>query len=91
MDIEIKKGGAENRCFPLFISFSFFEKEAVPVLLDAEVIKAQIRRWARVKKGAPLVVEVAPHGVADGKVSVIQRTKHHTGERKLNSKIPHLG
>jgi prolyl-tRNA synthetase len=61
--------------------------EPVRVLLDAKAIKAQTKRWAWVKKGAPLIVEVGPRDVAGGNVSVIQRTELYTGEGKLNSKI----
>ena len=61
--------------------------EAVRVLLDTKAIKASNKRWAWVKKGAPLIVEVGPRDVAGGNVSVIQRTALYTGEGKLNSKI----
>jgi prolyl-tRNA synthetase len=61
--------------------------EPVRVLLDAKAIKAQTKRWAWVKKGAPIIVEVGPRDVAGGNVSVIQRTELYTGEGKLNSKI----
>lgn len=61
--------------------------EPVRVLLDAKAVKAQTKRWAWVKKGAPLIVEVGPRDVAGGNVSVIQRTELYTGEGKLNSKI----
>ena len=61
--------------------------EAVRVLLDTKAIKASNKRWAWVKKGAPLIVEVGPRDVAGGNVSVIQRTALYTSEGKLNSKI----
>jgi prolyl-tRNA synthetase len=61
--------------------------EPVRVLLDTKAIKAQTKRWAWVKKGAPLIVEVGPRDVAGGNVSVIQRTELYTSEGKLNATI----
>ncbi len=61
--------------------------EPVRVLLDIKSIKASAKRWAWVKKGAPLIVEVGPRDVAGGNVAVIRRTELYTADGKLNAKI----
>lgn len=61
--------------------------EPVRVLLDTKAIKASNKRWAWVKKGAPLIVEVGPRDVAGGNVAVIRRDRLYTGEGKLASAI----
>ncbi len=61
--------------------------EPLRVLLDTKAIKASNKRWAWVKKGAPLIVEVGPRDVAGGNVAVIRRDRLYTGESKLASAI----
>ncbi len=61
--------------------------EPVRVLLDVKAIKASNKRWAWVKKGAPMIVEVGPRDVAGGNVALIKRTALYTAEGKLNSEI----
>ncbi len=61
--------------------------EPVRVLLDTKAIKASNKRWAWVKKGAPLIVEVGPRDVAGGNVAVIRRDRLYTDEGKLASAI----
>ncbi len=57
--------------------------EPVRVLLDAKALKASNKRWAWVKKGAPLIVEVGPRDVAEGKVAVIRRDRLYQDDGKL--------
>jgi prolyl-tRNA synthetase len=57
--------------------------EAVRVLLDTKATKAQTKRWSWVKKGAPVIVEIGPRDVADGKAAVIRRDKLYQDSGKL--------
>ncbi len=57
--------------------------EPVRVLLDTKAIKAQTKRWNWVKRGAPLIVEVGPRDVADGKAAVIRRDRLYREDGKL--------
>lgn len=61
--------------------------EPVRALLDAKAIKASTKRWAWVKKGAPVIVEVGPRDVAGGNVSVIRRDRLYQESGKLASAI----
>ncbi len=45
------------------------------VLLDAKPGKAAAKRWDWVRKGAPLIVEVGPRDMADGKAAVLRRDR----------------
>jgi prolyl-tRNA synthetase len=47
--------------------------EPVRVLLDRKPGKAAAKRWDWVRKGAPLIIEVGPRDMADGKVSLLRR------------------
>jgi len=47
--------------------------EPLRILLDAKPGKAAAKRWDWVRKGAPLIVEVGPRDMADGKVAVLRR------------------
>ncbi|MEZ5744548.1 MAG: aminoacyl--tRNA ligase-related protein [Sphingomonadaceae bacterium] len=49
--------------------------EPVRVLLDKRPGKATQKRWAWVKKGAPLILEIGGRDMAEDKVSVIRRDK----------------
>jgi prolyl-tRNA synthetase len=49
--------------------------EPVRVLLDKRPGKATAKRWAWVKKGVPLVLEIGGRDMAEGKVSVIRRDR----------------
>ena len=57
--------------------------EPVRVLLDTKAVKAQTKRWAWVKKGAPLIVEIGPRDVAEGKAAVIRRDRLYQESGKL--------
>ncbi len=61
--------------------------EPIRVMLDDGHHKASVKRWAWVKKGAPLILEVGPRDVAGGNVSVIRRDRLYTDEGKLSSMI----
>ncbi|MEM1051892.1 MAG: proline--tRNA ligase [Pseudomonadota bacterium] len=47
--------------------------EPVRVLLDKTPGKAAAKRWAWVRKGAPVIVEVGPRDMENGKVAVMRR------------------
>ena len=49
--------------------------EPLRVLLDAKPGKAAAKRWDWVRKGAPLIVEVGPRDMEDGKVAVLRRDR----------------
>jgi prolyl-tRNA synthetase len=57
--------------------------EPVRVLLDTKATKAQTKRWSWVKKGAPIIVEIGPRDVADGKAAVIRRDGLYQESGKL--------
>ena len=59
--------------------------EPVRVLLDNKAIKASSKRWAWVKKGAPVIVEVGPRDVAGGNVAMLRRDQLYKEDGKLNS------
>jgi prolyl-tRNA synthetase len=61
--------------------------EPIRALLDAKAVKASNKRWAWVKKGAPVIVEVGPRDVAGGNVSVIRRDRLYQDSGKLASSI----
>ena len=47
--------------------------EKVRVLLDAKPGKAAAKRWDWVRKGAPVILEVGPRDMAEGKVAMLRR------------------
>ena len=57
--------------------------EPVRVLLDTKATKAQAKRWAWIKKGAPLIIEVGPRDLAEGKVAVLRRDRLYQDSGKL--------
>jgi prolyl-tRNA synthetase len=57
--------------------------EPLRVLLDLKATKAQTKRWSWVKKGAPVIVEIGPRDVADGKAAVIRRDNLYQDSGKL--------
>ena len=59
--------------------------EPLRVLLDTKAIKAQTKRWNWVKKGAPLIVEIGPRDVAEGKAAVIRRDRLYKDGGKLDT------
>jgi prolyl-tRNA synthetase len=61
--------------------------EPVRAMLDARPVKAANKRWAWVKKGAPVIVEVGPRDTAGGQVSVIRRDRLYQENGKLDSAI----
>ena len=61
--------------------------ERVRVLLDTRATKAATKRWGWVKKGAPIIIEVGPRDVANGKLAVIKRTDLYKEDGKLNSQF----
>lgn len=58
--------------------------EPIRVLLDKRPGKATQKRWAWVKKGAPVILEVGGRDMAEGKVSVIRRDKLWNDVAKVN-------
>ena len=61
--------------------------EPVRALLDLKHGKAAAKRWAWIKKGAPVIVEVGGRDVAGGNVSVIRRDRLYRGDGKLDSAV----
>ena len=59
--------------------------EPVRAHLDARAGKASNKRWAWVKKGAPIIVEVGPRDVAGGNVAVLRRDQLYRDDGKVNS------
>ncbi len=57
--------------------------EPVRALLDAKAAKAAGKRWAWVKKGAPVIVEVGPRDVAARSVAVLRRDRLYKEDGKL--------
>jgi prolyl-tRNA synthetase len=49
--------------------------EPLRVLLDKKPGKAAAKRWDWVRKGAPLIVEVGPRDMENGKVAVLRRDR----------------
>lgn len=49
--------------------------ERIRMLLDVKPGKAAAKRWDWVRKGAPLIVEVGPRDMAEGKVAMLRRDK----------------
>jgi prolyl-tRNA synthetase len=49
--------------------------EPLRVLLDAKPGKAAAKRWDWVRKGAPVIVEVGPRDMENGKVAVLRRDR----------------
>ena len=47
--------------------------EKIRVLLDKSPGKAAAKRWSWVRKGAPVIVEVGPRDMENGKVAVLRR------------------
>ncbi|NJC33958.1 prolyl-tRNA synthetase [Sphingomonas jejuensis] len=61
--------------------------EPIRALVDARHPKASVKRWAWVKKGAPIVLEVGGRDVAGGNVSVIRRDRLYNETGKLMSTV----
>jgi prolyl-tRNA synthetase len=57
--------------------------EPLRVLLDTKSIKASNKRWAWVKKGAPIIVEVGPRDMGEGKAAVLRRDRLYKDDGKL--------
>jgi prolyl-tRNA synthetase len=57
--------------------------EPVRVLLDKKAAKASNKRWAWVKKGAPIIIEVGPRDMAEGKAAVLRRDRLYKEDGKL--------
>ncbi|MBT2187666.1 aminoacyl--tRNA ligase-related protein [Sphingobium nicotianae] len=62
-------------------------REPLRVLLDRKPLKASNKRWAWVKKGAPIIVEVGGRDVAGGNVSVLRRDRLYNETGKTASAI----
>ncbi len=61
--------------------------ETVRVKLDKSGMKASNKRWAWIKKGAPLILEIGPRDVAEGNVSGLRRDALYKDNGKLDSQI----
>lgn len=58
--------------------------EPVRVLLDKRPGKATQKRWAWVKKGVPLILEIGGRDAAGGQVSVVRRDRLWRDDGKVN-------
>jgi prolyl-tRNA synthetase len=58
--------------------------EPVRVLLDKRAGKATQKRWAWVKKGVPLILEIGGRDAAGGMVSVVRRDRLWKDDGKVN-------
>jgi prolyl-tRNA synthetase len=58
--------------------------EPVRVLLDKKAGKATQKRWAWVKKGVPLILEIGGRDAAGGQVSVLRRDRLWRADAKPN-------
>ncbi|HEY0958824.1 MAG TPA: aminoacyl--tRNA ligase-related protein [Novosphingobium sp.] len=58
--------------------------EPIRVLLDKRPGKATQKRWAWVKKGVPLILEIGGRDAAGGQVSVVRRDKLWREDGKVN-------
>ena len=61
--------------------------EAVRVKLDISGAKTQTKRWSWVKKGAPVILEIGPRDMAEGKVAMIRRDALYQDSGKLDTKF----
>ena len=59
--------------------------EKVRVKLDVTGAKAQTKRWSWVKKGAPLILEIGPRDMSEGKVAMIRRDALYKDNGKLDT------
>lgn len=57
--------------------------EPLRVLLDTKATRASNKRWSWVKKGAPVIVEVGPRDVSEGKAAVLRRDLLYKDDGKL--------
>lgn len=62
--------------------------EPLRVLLDIKADKASNKRWAWIKKGAPLIVEVGPRDVQKGNVAVLRRDALYGDDGRLATRFP---
>ncbi len=58
--------------------------EAVRVLVDTKATKAQTKRWAWVKKGAPLILEIGMRDVSGSNVAAIRRDRLYKADGKID-------
>ncbi len=58
--------------------------EPIRVLLDKRAGKATQKRWAWVKKGAPVILEIGGRDAANGQVSVLRRDQLWREDAKVN-------
>ncbi|QJB68274.1 proline--tRNA ligase [Parasphingorhabdus halotolerans] len=59
--------------------------ENIRVKLDITGAKPQTKRWSWVKKGAPLILEIGPRDVAEGKVAMLRRDALYKENGKLDN------
>lgn len=65
--------------------------EPLRVLLDTKASKASNKRWAWIKKGAPVIVEIGPRDVKEGKAAVLRRDRLYKDDGKLATAFTPLG
>lgn len=55
--------------------------EKIRAKLDTRDLPAPDKRWGWIKKGVPLILEIGPRDVAEGKVAVLRRDKMADGKQ----------
>ncbi len=63
-------------------------REPVRVLLDLKPGKAAAKRWDWVRKGAPVIIEVGPRDMENGKVSLLRRDRLWNEAGKTDFSLP---
>ena len=58
------------------------------VLLDKKPTKSAEKRWAWVKRGAPIIVEVGPRDAAGGSVTYMRRDRLRDGDKTISASLP---
>ena len=66
------------------VSSEHVHGEPVRVLLDSRPGKAAAKRWDWVRRGAPIIVEVGPRDMENGKVTVLRRDRLWGADAKPN-------
>jgi prolyl-tRNA synthetase len=61
---------------------------SVRVMVDVKQTKSAEKRWAWVKRGAPIIVEIGPRDAAAGSVTFMRRDRLRDGDKTLSSNLP---
>jgi prolyl-tRNA synthetase len=75
-----------NTLFKEISGLRAFE-ENIRVKFDKTGAKASGKRWAWVKKGAPLILEIGPRDVSEGNVAMLRRDALYKDNGKLDTQF----